>query len=82
MKGWKIAVISVVSAVVVLGAGTGIAYAASDTVKNFAKMNFSSESDYYQWVIEKIQKTGDVRFLTATIVPSLAPRKNRNPICL
>ena len=56
MKGWKIAVISVVSAVVVLGAGTGIAYAASDTVKNFAKMNFSSESDYYQWVIEKNTK--------------------------
>ena len=56
MKGWKIAVISVVSAVIVLGAGTGIAYAASDTVKNFAKMNFSSESDYYQWVIEKNTK--------------------------
>ena len=56
MRGWKIAVISVVSAVVVLGAGTGIAYAASDTVKNFAKMNFSSESDYYQWVIEKNTK--------------------------
>ena len=56
MKGWKIAVISVVSAVVVLGAGTGIAYAASDTVKNFAKMNFSSESDYYQWIIEKNTK--------------------------
>lgn len=56
IKGWKIAVIAVISAVVVLGAGTGIAYAASDTVKNFAKMNLGSEEDYYQWVIEKNTK--------------------------
>lgn len=55
-KGWKVAVISVISAVVVLGAASGIAYAASDTVKNFVKMNMSSESDYYEWVIEKNTK--------------------------
>ena len=39
MKGWKVAVISVVSAVVVLGAASGIAYAASDTVRFFIKHN-------------------------------------------
>lgn len=55
-KGWKVAVISVVSAVVVLGAGSGIAYAASDTVKNFVKMNMGSEDNYYEWVIEKNSK--------------------------
>ena len=56
MKGWKVAVISVVSAVVVLGAASGIAYAASDTVKNFVKMNMGSEDNYYEWVIEKNSK--------------------------
>lgn len=55
-KGWKVAVISVVSAVVVLGAASGIAYAASDTVKNFVKMNMGSEDNYYEWVIEKNAK--------------------------
>ncbi|MGN1223816.1 MAG: DUF1720 domain-containing protein [Ruminococcus sp.] len=56
MKGWKVAVISVVSAVVVLGAASSIAYAASDTVKNFVKMNMGSEDNYYEWVIEKNSK--------------------------
>lgn len=55
-KGWKVAVISVVSAVVVLGAASGVAYAASDTVKNFVKMNMGSEDNYYEWVIEKNTK--------------------------
>lgn len=55
-KGWKVAVISVVSAVVVLGAASGVAYAASDTVKNFVKMNMGSEDNYYEWVVEKNTK--------------------------
>lgn len=56
LKGWKVAVISVVSAVVILGAASGIAYAASDTVKNFVKMNMGSEDNYYEWIIEKNSK--------------------------
>lgn len=55
-KGWKVAVIAVVSAVVVLGAGSGIAYAVSDTVKNFVKMNLGSEENYYEWVVNKNAK--------------------------
>lgn len=43
----------IVGGVVLVGAGSGIAYAASDTVKNFARANFTSDESYFAWVMEK-----------------------------
>ena len=43
----------IVGGVVLVGAGSGIAYAASDTVKNFTRANFTSDESYFAWVMEK-----------------------------
>ncbi len=51
-KGGKIAAIAV-GAVVAVGAGGGIAYAASDFVKNKVKLATLNPDDYYAWVVEK-----------------------------
>lgn len=52
IQGTKI-IAGIVGGVVLVGAGSGIAYAASDTVKNFTRANFTSDESYFAWVMEK-----------------------------